>query len=178
MDEIGCERGRFIRIPLWWRTDRGRTCSPGQVPQVGGVALTCCGNIVRIPGAQLNPLLESDSMGICNLQHLHMLLSKPSHTLTDCKHITFFFKVYVFYFDLIKECRLPHLQTAIILLEYFSKRVWKMAHCCCNCSISTLLIKVCVSRENSRYLCLTGMYRKYAGSLSTHPEILVDLYST
>lgn len=36
----------------------------GLVPQVGGAVLTCCGSIVRIPGVQLNPQLESDCMGI------------------------------------------------------------------------------------------------------------------
>lgn len=33
--------------------------------QVGGEAMTCCGSIVRIPGALLNLQLESHLMGIC-----------------------------------------------------------------------------------------------------------------
>lgn len=60
----GSERSWFIRIPPWWRANWGRARREGLVPQVGGVALTCCGSIVRIPGVQLNPQLESDCMGI------------------------------------------------------------------------------------------------------------------
>lgn len=79
----------------------------------------------------------------------------------------------------LKVCRHTHMQTHICMYQQgFSETVWNMEE-------MQLQHLILLRRKGLRdlwdftqHLCLRGMYRRYAGSSSTHPEMLDDLYDT